>query len=163
MAFPFKPSLSKKRVYSMLSSFLLLIVTSSLGSFAARILSRIAASFTVLASGPAVSCVFAMGIIPERLTSPMVGLMPTTLFMAAGQEIEPLVSVHTATTQRFAATATAELELEPHGVRSSTYGFLVCPPRLLQPLTDLVERKLAYSLKLVFPSRNFFATKVAMV
>ena len=42
--------------------------------------------------------------------------MPLT---ADGERIEPLVSVPMAATQRLAATATAEPELEPDGVRSS--------------------------------------------
>ena len=36
-----------------------------------------------------------------------------------GQTIEPSVSVPTAAAQRLAATAAAEPELEPHGLRSS--------------------------------------------
>ena len=42
-------------------------------------------------------------------------------------------------------------ELDPHGLRSSTYGFFTWPPRPLQPLVDFVERKLAHSLRLVLP------------
>ena len=84
-----------------------------------------AASRTVRAMGPAVSWLCAMGMIPARLTSPRVGLMPTMPFAPAGQTIEPSVSVPTATTARSAATPTAEPELDPHGFRSSTYGMLV--------------------------------------
>src|SRR5256885_4895946 len=43
-----------------------------------------------------------------------------------------------------AATATAEPELEPDGVRFSAWGFSVWPPRALQPLEECVERKLAH-------------------
>ena len=82
--------------------------------------SKSTASFTVLPNGPAVSCVFEMGIMPARLTNPTVGLIPTIPLMDAGQLIEPSVSVPTAAAQRLAATATAEPELEPHGERSST-------------------------------------------
>ena len=39
--------------------------------------------------------------------------------MDAGLTIEPSVSVPTAAAQRLAATATADPELEPEGVRSS--------------------------------------------
>ena len=77
-----------------------------------------AASVTVRAIGPAVSCVCEIGIIPARLTSPTVGLMPTIEFADEGQTIEPSVSVPTETAQKFAATATAEPELEPQGLRS---------------------------------------------
>ena len=90
-------------------------------------------------------------MIPDRLISPRVGLMPTMPLICAGQTIEPSVSVPTAAAHRLAATATAEPELEPQGLRSSAYGLRVCPPRLLQPLTECFERKLAHSLRLVLP------------
>src|SRR5215218_5679673 len=112
---------------------------------------RIAASLTVLVIGPAVSWLCAIGMIPARLTRPIVGLMPTSEFADDGHTTEPSVSVPIAAAHKFAATATPEPELEPQGLRSSTYGFLVCPPRPLQPLDDLVERKLAHSLRFVFP------------
>ena len=56
---------------------------------------------------------------PARLVSPTVGLMPTTPLTPEGQMIEPSVSVPIDTVTRLAATAIAEPELEPHGVRSS--------------------------------------------
>jgi hypothetical protein len=56
--------------------------------------------------------------MPERLTSPTVGLIPTTPHMEAGATMEPSVSVPTATVQSPAATATALPELEPQGLRS---------------------------------------------
>ena len=65
--------------------------------------------------------------------------------------IEPSVSVPMAAAHRLAATATPEPELEPHGLRSSAYGLRVWPPRLVQPLTEWMERKLAHSLRLVLP------------
>src|SRR6266480_2025185 len=106
-----------------------------------------------------------MGTMPARLISPTVGLIPTMPFVDEGETIEPSVSVPTATAQRFAATATAEPELEPEGLRSSAYGFRVSPPRPLHPLVECVDRKLAHSLRLVLPritapaSRSFCATK----
>ena len=85
-----------------------------------------AASVTVRASGPAVSWSAVMGRMPWRLTSPSVGLMPTTLLAVPGLRIEPEVSVPTATATRLAATAMPEPELEPPGVStgrpSSTAG-----------------------------------------
>src|ERR1043165_3343056 len=105
----------------------------------------IAASLTVRAIGPAVSWLCAIGIIPARLTRPIVGLIPTREFADDGQTTEPSVSVPIAAAHRFAATAAPEPELDPHGLRSSAYGFFVWPPRPLQPLDDLVERKLARS------------------
>jgi hypothetical protein len=61
-----------------------------------------------------------MGMMPERLIRPSVGLMPTIEFAEEGQTIEPSVSVPTATAQKLDATATPEPELEPQGLRSST-------------------------------------------
>ena len=53
--------------------------------------------------------------------------------------------------QKPAASAAPEPELEPDGLRSSAYGFLVWPPRPLQPLDECVDRKLAHSLRFVLP------------
>ncbi len=92
-------------------------------------------------------------MIPARLTSPTVGLSPTTPQADAGQTIDPSVSVPTATAPKLADTAAAEPELEPHGFRSSTKGFRHCPPRALQPLDEWLERMLAHSLMLAFASR----------
>jgi len=61
-------------------------------------------------------------------------LRPTTPFIAAGQVMEPSVSVPIATGAKSAATATAEPELDPQAVRSSAYGLRVIPPLALQPL-----------------------------
>src|SRR5688572_4859390 len=90
-------------------------------------------------------------MMPLRLTSPTVGLSPTTPHAAAGERIEPFVSVPIATAQRLADTAAPDPELEPEGFRSSTYGFRVCPPRPLHPLMERSPRKLAHSLKFVLP------------
>src|ERR671933_634658 len=103
--------------------------------------STIAASATVRACGPTVSWLCAIGITPARLTRPTVGLMPTTPLVVAGQTMEPSVSVPIETDVRFAATATPEPELEPHGLWSSAYGLRTWPPRPLQPLEPCVERK----------------------
>src|SRR2546423_2667707 len=103
-------------------------------------------------------------MIPARLINPSVGLIPTSEFAFEGQTTEPSVSVPIPMAARLAATAAPVPELEPHGLRSSTYGFRVWPPRPLQPLVDWLERKLAHSLKFGLPmitapaSRGFFAT-----
>src|SRR6266853_6436679 len=89
--------------------------------------------------------------MPVRLTRPSVGLMPTSPLVVAGDTIEPSVSVPTAAAARLAAIAAAEPELDPDGLRSSAYGFFVCPPRPLQPLDECVDRKFAHSLRFVFP------------
>jgi hypothetical protein len=59
-------------------------------------------------------------MIPDRLISPSVGLMPTIPLNEAGEMIEPSVSVPTATAHKLDATATAEPELDPDGFRSRT-------------------------------------------
>src|SRR5581483_4203035 len=123
----------------------------SAGSGPAIAPSRMTASVTVRAMGPAVSWVCEIGMMPFRLIRPTVGLMPTSPLLLDGETIDPSVSVPTAAAQRFAAAATAEPELEPDGLRSSAYGFFVCPPRPLQPLDECVDRKFAHSLMLVLP------------
>jgi hypothetical protein len=70
--------------------------------------------------GPAVSWLWAMGIIPDLLTKPRVGLIPTNEFAEEGQTIDPSVSVPMAATHRLAATADPEPELDPQGLRSKT-------------------------------------------
>src|SRR5918993_5931418 len=114
-------------------------------------LSSSAVSATVRDIGPAVSCEIEIGMIPVRLTSPTVGFMPTSPDTAAGQMMLPSVSVPTPMAPRLAAMADPVPELDPHGLRSSTYGFFVWPPRELQPEDDRVERKFAHSLRLVLP------------
>src|SRR5690554_3536612 len=96
------------------------------------------ASSTVRASGPAVSWLWAMGMMPVRETSPTVGLKPTTPQCEAGPTMEPSVSVPTAAAQRLAAVAAAEPLDEPPGLRSSAYGLRHWPPRLLQPEVERV-------------------------
>src|SRR6185295_12678281 len=92
-----------------------------------------------------------MGTMPARLIKPIVGLRPTSEFAFDGQTTEPSVSVPTPMAAKFAAMAAPVPELEPHGLRSSTYGFFVWPPRPLQPLDECDERKFAHSLKFVLP------------
>src|SRR3954465_3033832 len=105
-----------------------------------------------------------MGMMPARLTSPTVGLIPTRPFAEEGHTMDPSVSVPIPTAARFEDMPAPVPELEPHGFRSSAYGFLVCPPRPLHPLVEWLERMFAPSLQLVFPritapaSRNFLAT-----
>ncbi len=91
------------------------------------------------------SCSAEIGTIPDRLSRPNVGLMPTTPLAPDGQTIEPSVSVPTAATARSADATTPEPELDPHGLRSRTYAMFVCPPMPLQPLEDGPERKFAHS------------------
>ena len=82
--------------------------------------STMAASSTVVVIGPAVSCEWAIGMMWVRLTSPTVGLNPTTPLTEAGQVIEPSVSVPIAAGASPMATATALPDDDPHGVRSGS-------------------------------------------
>src|SRR6185369_10804395 len=113
--------------------------------------SAIAASATVRACGPTVSCVCEMGTTPARLVRPTVGLMPTTPLAWAGQTMLPSVSVPNDTAAKLAVAAAPEPELEPQGLRLMPYGLLVCPPTPDQPLVEKNERKLAHSERLVLP------------
>src|SRR5262245_51078558 len=85
--------------------------------------------------------------------------MPTMPLCAAGETIEPSVSVPMAAAMRLAATATADPELDPDGERSSTYGFFVCPPRPLHPLDEWVDRKFAHSLMFALPTMTTPASR----
>jgi hypothetical protein len=69
--------------------------------------------------GPAVSREWAIGTIPERLTRPTVGFIPTMPQQDEGETIEPSVSVPTPAAARLADTAAADPELEPDGFLSS--------------------------------------------
>src|SRR5215207_11506333 len=113
--------------------------------------STVAASATVRAMGPVTSWLWAIGITPDRLVRPRVGLIPTRLLCEDGQTIDPSVSVPSEAAARLAATAVPDPELEPHGLWSSTYGLRHWPARPDQPLEDWVERKLAHSDRLVLP------------
>jgi hypothetical protein len=69
--------------------------------------------------GPAVSWLWEIGIIPARLTSPTVGLIPAKPFDDDGQTIEPSVSVPIPIAARFAEIPAPVPELDPQGLRSS--------------------------------------------
>ena len=89
--------------------------------------------------------------MPVRLTSPVVGLMPTIPHALAGQTIDPSVSLPMASGASPAATATAEPELDPDGLRPGPRGLTAWPPSVLQPLVEWVERKLAHSDRFALP------------
>src|SRR5690349_8816044 len=88
-------------------------VDRSRGSTPANAESKMAASVTVRAIGPAVSCDGEIGIMPSRLINPTVGFIPTKLPKEDGETIEPSVSVPTAIVAKLAAIAAADPELEP--------------------------------------------------
>ena len=80
-------------------------------------------------------------MMPSRLTSPTVGLIPTTPLALAGLRIEPDVSVPTASAARFALTTMPDPELDPpvcqhrpaiaSGQHRGSYGLNPYSPRLL--------------------------------
>src|SRR5207248_7455448 len=90
-------------------------------------------------------------MIPSCETSPTVGLRPKLRLFPEGQTTEPSVSVPTVAAHMFAAAATAEPELDPHGSKLSKYGSRVKPPRALQPLNGALPRKLAHSDRFALP------------
>src|SRR6476661_6014599 len=92
-----------------------------------------------------------MGTMPERLTRATLGLLPTSPFAEDGHTIDPSVSVPMPTAARLAEIEAPVPELDPHGFRSSTYGFFVWPPRPLHPLVEWVDLKFAHSLRFVLP------------
>ena len=114
--------------------------------------SVIAASITLVAMGPAVSCVAAIGTIPKPDTSPWVGLNPTTPLREAGHTIEPSVSLPIATGTYPNATDTAGPELDPQGERVTSNALRVWPRIPLHPEMDFSDLKFAHSLRLAFPS-----------
>ena len=116
---PRSPLRSSDAVYSRLPIEVDSAVIGSASSFPASTPSKIAASVTVRAIGPAVSWLCAIGMIPVRLTSPSVGFIPTNPLLFAGETMEPSVSVPTATAARFAAIEDPDPELDPDGLRSS--------------------------------------------
>ena len=126
-------------------------VALSSASMPARAPRTIAASLTVRAIGPGVSCVCEIGMTPVRLMRPTVGLIPTIPLIDDGLTMEPSVSVPTAAVQKLAETAAPDPELEPDVFRSNAYGFFVSPPLPLHPLVERFERMFAHSLRLVFP------------
>ncbi len=65
--------------------------------------------------GPAVSKPSASGMIPARLTSPRVGLTPTTPFTLLGDRIEPEVSDPKVPAAKAIDAATPDPDDEPLG------------------------------------------------
>src|SRR5256714_13427527 len=113
-----------------------------------------AASSTVRVIGPAESWLAEIGMMPAWLTTPTVGLIPTTPLALEGLMIEPSVSGPMARAANPAATPAPDPELEPLGVRSSTCGLLVWRPRTLHPALERLDRMLAHSLRFSLPIRT---------
>jgi hypothetical protein len=70
-----------------------------------------------------------MGMTPDRLVNPTVGLIPTTELRDDGQRMEPSVSDPSVTAAMLAAAATPGPALDPHGSAERTYGFCNFPHR----------------------------------
>src|SRR5947208_10771013 len=130
---------------------MLFFVAASNGSTPTSAPSIVAASATVRQIGPVTSWLWAIGITPDRLVKPRVGLIPTTPQVVAGDTMEPSVSVPMAPATKLAATAAADPVLDPEPLWSSTYGIRHCPARPLHPLEDWNERKFAHSARLALP------------
>ncbi len=101
-----------------------------------------AASVTVRAIGPAVSWSAVIGMTPQRLTRPTVGLMPASMLAFDGDRMDPDVSVPTFAAQKLPAVPMPELEppvpmtgrpsfLPGLGSRRGSYGFRPNPPTAL--------------------------------
>ena len=83
-------------------------------------------SITNFVIGPAVSNVEEIGTIPDLLTEPIVGFIPTREFEDEGDNIDPEVSDPIETELRFDAVATPLPELEPPvSIVFLPYGFNV--------------------------------------
>jgi len=89
--------------------------------------STIAVSATVRANGPMWSSDQPSGTMPSTGTSPCGPLRPTTPQYAAGRRIEPTVCEPSAVGTMRSATAAAEPDEEPPGVRAGSNGFVVGP------------------------------------
>src|SRR6266852_9529015 len=87
-----------------------LVVAGSRGSTPVITPSMIAALATSLAIGPAVSWSAVIGITPQRLIRPVVGLMPASIVALDGLRIDPEVSLPTFAAARFALVAIPELD-----------------------------------------------------
>src|SRR6187200_1494137 len=110
------------RFTALASHFGASAVVGSSGSGPARMLSTIAQSSAVCASGPTVSSVNESGIALARLTRLLVGLNPLTPQKCAGMRIEPPVSEPSAAGTSRAATAEPEPDDEPPVIESGLHG-----------------------------------------
>ena len=98
-------------------------VAASRGSTPASAPRRTAASATVRAMGPAVSWLWAMGMMPARLTRPTVGLMPTTPQMRGGRDDRAVgLGADGGGAEVGGDGRGAEPELEPRGVAVERVG-----------------------------------------
>src|SRR3546814_11339828 len=88
MRAPVRPSAFKCGAYSPTTWPALACVATSFASSPEIAASTAAASATLRAIGPAVSWLREIGMIPSRLTSPTVGLIPTSEATADGQRSE---------------------------------------------------------------------------
>ena len=119
----------------------------SRGSWPAMALRTTALSVTSFVIGPIWSRELAKATRPYRLTSPYVGLRPTTPHSAAGCLMLPPVSEPSEKRQLPAATAAAGPPLLPPGTRPRSHGFRVAPKAEFS-----VDEPMANSSRLPFPT-----------
>src|SRR6202453_1126188 len=122
---------------------------------------RRAASATVRVIGPIASWVSETGMIPARLTRPLVGRIPTKALAEAGDRIEFTVSLPVPASARFAATAAPVPPLEPPGVRVKSYGLSVWPPSELTVVPDNANSCMLDLPRIIAPALRSLATTKA--
>ena len=137
------------------------LLVESLASWPAMADSINAASSTVRVIGPGVSRLDANATQPQREHRPYVGFIPTMPVMAAGNRIEPPVSVPVAAIASPDATADVEPPDEPPAVnwRSICHGLIGAPKKdvlLNVPMAN--SSRLALPNKTVPASINFWET-----
>src|SRR5215212_9550688 len=117
-----------------------------------------AQSATVRASGPILSIVQLSAMQPVRLTRPKVGRRPVTPQRAAGETIEPYVSVPMAKPANPAATAAADPADDPLDPSSGFQGLRVMPPNQTSPQASAPTESLPSNTA---PAASSRATTVA--
>src|SRR3954465_12634240 len=108
-------------------------------------LNTMAQSSTDLHIGPILSIVQLKAIAPKRLTRPQVGRGPVPPFSAAGEMIDPRVSVPMPNTTRPPAVAEPGPADEPLDPRSTFHGLFVRPRNQLSPCASAPIDSLATS------------------
>src|SRR3972149_5484556 len=120
-----------------------------------------AAEWTSLAIGPIWSKLMARSIKPYLGTRPYVGFKPTTPQCDAGFLMLPPVSLPSARSQKFAATAAALPEEEPPGILPKAAGLFVAPKQDVSPELPQANSSM-FVIPIIIPSSPFIlSTTVA--
>ena len=105
-------------------------VAGSRGSTPVMAPSTVAASATVRAMGPVTSWLWAMGTTPDAAGQPEGGLDPDQAVVRGGADDRPVgLGPERRPRPGWRRRPRPSPELEPHGLRSSTYGLRHCPAR----------------------------------